>query len=252
MFPPFYTLPPGSSTTVSFNSNYNSFHDQPAVHPGCLYVHRERDHGQWRHQSHECAGAAGQRDAPAERADSRPAVHDPTLSEGPPCNLRRHRGRPPRGSSSIWREGGSRRGDPGQLVIDTRTVNAPYQGFNLPDVRGRRRHGHARRGIRPISARDSRSDSNAGLDRADDTSVRVAALAGSGTIDLQGTGAANDTTSLTVTEPAGQSDQFTGLIDGLGQLISQEETGHSRPVPSTSATAAASRSFSGHSSRMGR
>ena len=64
-------------------------------------------------------------------------------------------------------------------------------------------------------------DPNASLDVADDASAKFAALDGSGTVDLEGTGTSNDTTSLTIVEPAAQSDQFSGLIDGIGQLISQ-------------------------------
>ncbi len=43
----------------------------------------------------------------------------------------------------------------------------------------------------------------------------------SGIVDIQGTGLANDTTSLKISEPAAQSDKFSGLIDGVGQLILQ-------------------------------
>ena len=61
-------------------------------------------------------------------------------------------------------------------------------------------------------------DANASLDVADDAAVKVGSLSGSGTVDLEGTGAANDTTSLTAYTPVGESDQFTGSVDGLGQF----------------------------------
>ena len=117
-------------------------------------------------------------------------------------------------------ENGVTKGGTGQLLIDTQKVKAPYIGFNLQpfEIAG---------GSVTIGATSAYTGSNfrvdfgAGLDVSDNAAVSIAALSGSGTVDLGGTTAAGDTTSLTISVPAAQTSRFTGLIDGDGQLISK-------------------------------
>lgn len=56
------------------------------------------------------------------------------------------------------------------------------------------------------------------LDVADNAAVKIGSLSGAGSVDLQGTTAANDTTSLAIHTPGGESDTFTGPVVGTGQL----------------------------------
>ncbi len=62
-------------------------------------------------------------------------------------------------------------------------------------------------------------NSTAGLLIADNVAAKVQTLTGTGLVDLEGTTAAGDLTSLTVAVPNTTTDQFNGLIDGVGQLI---------------------------------
>lgn len=61
-------------------------------------------------------------------------------------------------------------------------------------------------------------DRGGALNVADNAAVRVGSLSGAGSVDLQGTTAANDQTSLSMHTPGGESDTFTGSIVGTGQL----------------------------------
>ncbi len=61
-------------------------------------------------------------------------------------------------------------------------------------------------------------DRGGALDIADNAAVTVGSLSGAGSVDLEGTSAANDQTSLSIHTPGGESDTFTGSIVGTGQL----------------------------------
>src|SRR5262249_59000232 len=61
-------------------------------------------------------------------------------------------------------------------------------------------------------------DPGSSLNVADGAAVKVGSLSGSGTVDLEGTGAAGDLTGLTAFTPVSESDQFTGSVVGIGQL----------------------------------
>ncbi len=215
-FPPVDTLPAGSATTINFNSNYNSFpvnlftiqdsytfEGNPITVNGGVIVTNSL--GPLSNATLLLSGLTmAQQSTFYVQQGSTLNLADAADPTGLRLNL----------------EGGVTKGGGGQLVIDTQTVSAPYIGFNLQtfEVAG---------GTVTIGANSTYTgsrfqvDFNASLDVADDASVRFAALTGKGTVDLEGTGEANDTTSLTVVEPTAQADQFTGLIDGIGQFISQ-------------------------------
>jgi hypothetical protein len=117
-------------------------------------------------------------------------------------------------------QGGLTTGGSGQVVIDTQSITDPQFGFTLQtfEVGG----GTVTLGTTmDFSNSLFQVDTGASLQVADNAAVKVGSLSGSGTVDLEGTGAANDTTSLTAFTPAGESDQFTGSIDGAGALTMQ-------------------------------
>jgi Bacterial Ig-like domain (group 3) len=62
-------------------------------------------------------------------------------------------------------------------------------------------------------------NSQSGLVINDNVAARIQSLTGSGLVNLAGTTAAGDQTSLSVAVPIGTSDQFGGLIDGIGSFI---------------------------------
>ena len=61
-------------------------------------------------------------------------------------------------------------------------------------------------------------NSQSGLVVADNVAAKVQSLTGTGLVNLAGTTAAGDQTSLAVAVPIGTSDQFGGLIDGTGSF----------------------------------
>jgi hypothetical protein len=216
VFPPFYTLPTGSSTTIDFNSNYTSFPinlltieasytfqgNPVTVNSGLIVTNTLGPLGD---ATLLLSGLTmGPQSTIYIEQGSILSLGDADELTGLQFNL----------------EGGVTMGGSGQLIIDTQSVDAPYIGFGLQsfEIAG---------GTVTIGANSKYTgsqfqvDSNSSLDIADDASVQIAALDGSGTVDLEGTGESNDTTSLTIVEPAAQADQFAGLIDGVGQLILQ-------------------------------
>ena len=216
VFPPLNTLPTGSSATIDFNSNYNSF-------PVNLFTIED---------SYTFEGNPVTINSGLIVTDTLGPLSNATillsgLTLAPQATIYVEQGSilnladaaDPTGLQFNL-EGGVTKGGSGQLIIDTQTVRAPYIGFSLQpfEIAG---------GTVTIGANATYTGSrfqvvsNASLDVADNVAVQIAALAGSGTVDLQGTGTSNDATLLKIVEPAGQSDQFAGLIDGVGQLISQ-------------------------------
>ena len=61
-------------------------------------------------------------------------------------------------------------------------------------------------------------NSQSGLVVADNVAAKVQSLTGTGLVNLAGTTAAGDQTSIAVAVPIGTSDQFGGLIDGTGSF----------------------------------
>lgn len=108
----------------------------------------------------------------------------------------------------------------GQLVIDTSSITAPLDQGSLQtfEIAG---------GTVTLDTSMDFSDTlfavdpGADLEIADDAAVNVGSLSGSGTVDLQGTGAAGDSTALTASTPLDESDNFAGSIVGDGQLSMQ-------------------------------
>ena len=216
VFPPISSLPAGSLATINFNSNYNSFpinlltiQDSYTFSGNPITVNNgvivTNPFGPLTNATLLLSGLTlGPQSTIYTQQGTILNVADAADPTGLRLNL----------------EGGVTKGGSGQLVIDTQSVLAPYLGFNLQpfEIAG---------GTVTIGANSAYTgsrflvDSNASLDVADEAAVRIGALAGSGTVDIEGTGATNDTTSLTVSEPAAQSDQFTGLIDGVGRFILQ-------------------------------
>jgi hypothetical protein len=62
-------------------------------------------------------------------------------------------------------------------------------------------------------------NSAAGLEIADNVAIKIQGLYGSGLVDLEGTTAANDQTSLNVAVPIAVVDTFDGFIDGTGAFV---------------------------------
>ena len=215
-FPPLYTLPAGSPSTINFNSPYSSFP---------INLLTIEDSFTFSGNPITVNNGVIVANPPGKLADATILLSGVTLGsrstiytqQGSTLNLADSAD--PTGLK-LGLEGGVTKGGGGQLFIDTQSVIAPYLGFNLQpfEIAG----GTVTMGT-SVTFTGSRFqvDSNAALDIAAAASVRIAALAGSGTVDIQGTGSANDTTSLKISEPAAQSDKFTGLIDGVGQLILQ-------------------------------
>ena len=95
-------------------------------------------------------------------------------------------------------QGGVTTGGGGQVVIDTQTIFDPESGFTLQtfEVAG----GTVTLGTTmDFSNTLFQVDANSSLNVADDAAVKVGSLSGPGTVDLEGTTAANDDTSLTPT-----------------------------------------------------
>ncbi len=107
----------------------------------------------------------------------------------------------------------------GQLLVDTSSISFPTTALRLPvpvSVAG----GSMTLGETvTLNAVNFDVSPNAGLIIADDVSAGVRSITGTGYINLDGTTAAGDTTSLTVLVPISTTDDFGGLIAGTGQFI---------------------------------
>ena len=214
VFPPFYNLPANSPTTINFNSPYGSF-------PIGLFTIEG---------SYTFDGNPITINNAIIVVNPLGGLTDSTLllsglTMGPQSTIYTYSGSTlniadaddPTGLKLILPNGVTKGGS-GQLLIDTQNVLAPYVGFSLQpfEIAG---------GSVTIGATSTYTgsrfvvDPGGGLDVSDDAALSIGALSGSGTVNLGGTSAAGDTTSLTVSEPAAQADVFSGLIDGLGQFI---------------------------------
>ncbi len=216
VFPPVYTLPANSPTTINFNSPYSSF-------PIGLFTIE----GSYTFDGNPITIENG-----IIIVNPLGGLTDTTLllsglTMGPQTTIYTDSGstlniadvNDPTGLQFNLQNGVTKGGS-GQLLIDTQNVRAPYNGFNLQpfEIAG----GAVTIGVTSTyTGSNFQVDSGGGLDVFDNASVSMAALSGSGTVDLGGTTEAGDTTSLTVAVPAAQTSQFNGVIDGDGQLIVQ-------------------------------
>ncbi len=107
----------------------------------------------------------------------------------------------------------------GQLLVDTSSISFPTTALQLPvpvSIAG----GSMTLGDSvQLSAVNFDVASNAALIIADDAVAGIRSLTGTGNVNLAGTTAAGDTTSLTILVPNSNTDVFGGLIGGTGQFI---------------------------------
>jgi hypothetical protein len=215
-FPPISTLPANSPTTINFNSPYFSF-------PIGLFTIE----GSYTFQGNPITINNGIIVTNPPGGLANPTILLSGLTMTPQSTIYTYQGSTlnladaanPTGLQ-LNLQNGVTKGGSGQLVIDTQSIRAPYVGFNLQpfEIAG---------GSVTIGASSTYTgsrfivDPGGGLDVADNVALSIGGLSGSGTVNLAGTTAAGDTTSLTIMEPGGQSDVFRGPIDGLGQLILQ-------------------------------
>ena len=107
----------------------------------------------------------------------------------------------------------------GQLLVDTSSVSFPTTPTNLPvpvSIAG----GSITLGASvQATALNFDISPNASLIIADNVVAGIRSLTGTGFVNLAGTAAAGDTTSLTLFVPNPSTDVFGGLIAGTGQFI---------------------------------
>ena len=107
----------------------------------------------------------------------------------------------------------------GQLVVDTSSISFPTTALQLPvpvSIVG----GSMTLGANvTVNAVNFNVSPNASLIIADDVAAGVRSITGTGLVNLAGTTAPGDTTSLTILIPNSNSDVFGGLIAGTGQFI---------------------------------
>jgi hypothetical protein len=216
-FPPVSLLPPGSPTTINFNSTYPSFPvnifeigdsytftgNGVSVASGLIVANPY--HGNPTNASVQLSNVNLGRQATIYTQQKS------TLTIGSATNLT---------GTRLVLQGGAIKQGGGLLVLDTQNIFAPafalaLQTFEVAD--GTVTLGTAM----DFSTYLFQVDQGAGLDVADGAAVKVGSLSGSGTVDLQGTGAAGDLTSLTAFTPASESDQLTGTVTGAGQFSLQ-------------------------------
>jgi hypothetical protein len=108
----------------------------------------------------------------------------------------------------------------GALVVNTQSVFYPTTALNNNPVPVTIGAGSITFGENvSLSAINVQINPSASLNIADDVSAQVRSITGTGLIDLEGTTATGDTTSLSVGVPNSSTDQFGGLIEGTGQFI---------------------------------
>ena len=188
---PFSWLPANSPTTINFNGNYGGLPVQPGPDRRLVHLHRQRRRGQQRDRRGQPAlRRAHRRDHPPLRRDARPAGDD--LHPAEQHAESRQRDQPdrrpahPPGRSQQERRRPARHRYP----VDHRSsVRFSLQTF---EVAG----GTVTLGTSmDFSNSLFQVDPGSSLDLADGAAVKVGSLSGSGTVDLEGTGAAGDQTS---------------------------------------------------------
>ncbi len=107
----------------------------------------------------------------------------------------------------------------GALLVDTSSISFPTTALRLPvpvSVAG----GSMTLGENvTLNAVNFDVSPNASLIIADDVAAGVRSITGTGYVNLAGTTAAGDTTSLSILVPISNTDAFGGLIAGTGQFI---------------------------------
>ncbi len=213
-FPPVASLPAKSPTTINFNSSYPSF---PV---GLLTIA----------DSYTFTGngvSVNDGIVAANPPAGKPSVATLLVSK---VNMGRQSSYYVQASASLdigsatnltgvqlIHQGGVVKQGGGVLDIDTQNIVNPLSGLSLQTF-------EVAQGSVLLSTTTDFSGSlfqvnrNAGLDVADNATAKVGSLAGAGSVNLEGTTAANDSTSLTAITPVGESDTFTGSIVGTGQF----------------------------------
>jgi hypothetical protein len=213
-FPPISLLPTGSSTTINFNSTYGSFPvnifeigdsytftgSGVSVASGLIVANPY--YGKPTNASILLSNVNLGRQA---------TIYTQTnsvLTLGSATNVT---------GTQLVLQGGATKGGGGQLILDTENIFAPafalaLQSFDVAQ-------GTVTLGTTmDFSTYLFQVEQGASLDVADGAAVKLGSLSGAGTVDLEGTGAAGDTTSLTAYTPAGESDQLTGTVSGAGEF----------------------------------
>ncbi len=216
-FPSFGQLPVGSSTTINFNGNYGAL-AFGAINIGDSYTLQGNgiaiDGGilvsnpQYRPPTTATINLSsldlGRQAVIATSSGSSLTIGSTTTPTGLQLTLQ----------GGVLKLGG------GQLNLDTQVVSDPRTLTSLQtyEIGG----GTVTLGT---SANYSNSlfqvDAGANLDVADGASIQVGSLAGAGTVDLQGTGAAGDATALTAFTPGGEADTLSGSLIGAGTFTMQ-------------------------------
>ena len=216
-FPPISWLPANSPTTINFNVNYGSLPynlfqigdsytftgDAVAVGGGIIVTNPQ--FGKATSSTILLSGVSlGKQATIYTQQSSTLTIGTTTNPTGVPLTL----------------QGGAIKSGGGLLVLNTRSITDPQFGFTLQtfEVAG----GTATLGTSmDFSNSLFRVDPGVVLNVADNAAVKVGSLSGPGTVDLEGTGAAGDLTSLTAFTPVGESDQLTGSVVGVGQFAMQ-------------------------------
>ena len=116
-------------------------------------------------------------------------------------------------------EGGLTKTGGGNLTIDTQSVSYSNVTTVLP-IPAAITDGSITLGTSVnLSGASFQISSQSGLVIGDNVAAHIQSLTGNGLVNLAGTTAAGDQTSLAVAVPIGTSDQFGGLIEGIGSFI---------------------------------
>jgi hypothetical protein len=218
IFPPIATLPPGSSTTINFNFAYldmplNSltiddsytFTGNPIKIDSALSVANPFTTAP--NGATATVLLAGLELAPGVVINTGTGSTLQLASTSDPTGLQ------------LTLLGGLTKSGAGQLVVDTQSVLYSNSTALLPipvTIAG----GSITLGASVnLGGLTFQINSTAGLTIADNVAAKVQALTGTGLVDLQGTTASGDQTSLTVAVPNAATDKFNGFIDGTGQFI---------------------------------
>jgi hypothetical protein len=217
IFPPVKTLPNGSSTTINFNFIYiNMPLSSITIEGAYTFTGNPVTIDQSLSLSNPFTPQSGATTAIIQLAglQLQPGV-DVSTASGTTLQLGTTAAPT---SLQLLLQGGLTKTGGGNLAIDTQSVSYSNVTTVLPipvAING----GSITLGTNVNLAGVSfQINSQAGLVVADNVAARVQSLTGTGLVNLAGTTAAGDQTSLAVAVPIGTSDQFGGLIDGTGSF----------------------------------
>ena len=218
VFPPFVTLPPTRSTTIDVNSAYlympldsltiedsYTFTGNPIAIEQFLAV--QKPFSATPNVTTATIMLAGLNLAPGVVVNTQSGSTLQLGSTTVPTGLQ------------LYLEGPLTKSGGGQLAIDTQSVfySNVATVFPIPITIG---GGSIALGTNVnLSGVSLQINATAALVIADNVTAQVQSLFGAGLVDLEGTTAATDQTSLTVAVPVATTDQFGGFIDGIGQFI---------------------------------